>query len=118
MSAETAIYTALKGLVSNRVYPDVAPSGSALPRIVYQQVGGQSVQFMDGTLPNKENGRFQVACWGTTRVAVVNLAKQVETAICAVPELQATPLGARVSEYEDDTQLYSARQDFSCWPVR
>lgn len=118
MSAEATIYTLLKGLVSNRVYPDVAPSGSALPRIVYQQVGGVGLSFMDGTLPGKENARIQIACWATTRAAAVALAKQVEAAVCGSAALQATPRGARVSEYEDGTQLYSSRQDFSVWPDR
>ena len=117
MSAEATIYTLLKGLVSNRVYPDVAPSGTAYPCIVYQQVGGQGISYTEGVLPNRENGRLQIVCWGPTRSAVIALAKQVESAVCA-SDLMARPLGARVSTYEDDTQLYGARQDFDCWPLR
>lgn len=117
MSAEATIYTLLKGLVGDRVFPDVAPSGTAYPCIVYQQVGGQGLAYTEGTMPDHENCRMQIACWATTRAAAITLAKQVESAMCA-SELMARPIGARVSNYEDDTQLYGARQDFDCWPLR
>lgn len=118
MSAEATLVTLLSSLVSGRIYPDVAPSGAALPRIVYQQVGGEGLSFMDGSMPSKENGRMQIVCWATTRLAAINLSKQVESAVCGSATLQATPLGARVSDYEADTQLYGSRQDFSVWPNR
>ena len=118
MSAEATIYALLTALVAGRVYPDVAPEGAALPRIVYQQVGGQGLSFLDGAMPSKENGRMQIACWATTRAAAIALAKQVEAAVCASAALQAIPLGARASDFEQDTNLYACRQDFSVWPDR
>lgn len=118
MSAESTLFTLLSSLVATRVYPDVAPEGSALPRIVYQQVGGQGLSFLDGTMPSKENGRMQIACWATTRAAAIALAKQVEVAVCGSSALQAIPLGARASDWEQDTGFYACRQDFSVWPNR
>lgn len=118
MSAEATLYTLLSGLVAGRIYPDVAPSGAGLPRIVYQQVGGVGLSFVDGAMPSKENGRMQIVCWAATRLAAINLAKQVEAAVCGSAALQATPLGARASDYEQDTNLYACRQDFSVWPNR
>lgn len=117
MSAEATIHALLSSLVSSRVYPDIAPAGAALPRIVYQQVGGASPIYIEGTLPDRENARMQIVCWTATRLQAVALAKQVEELICA-SDLQATPLGARVSVYEEDTNTYGARQDFSVWPLR
>jgi hypothetical protein len=118
VSAEATLYTLLSALVAGRMYPDIAPEGSALPRIVYQQVGGQGLSFMDGTLPSKENGRMQIACWATSRAEAISLAKQVEVAVCGAAALQAIPLGARASDFEQDTNLYACRQDFSVWPNR
>lgn len=118
MSAEPILVSLLSPLVSGRVYLDVAQSGAALPRIVMQQVGGQAMTYLEGALPDKENARMQVVCWAATRLAAINLAKQVEAAIVAATTIQATPLGARVSDYEADTQLYGARQDFSVWTAR
>lgn len=118
MSAEATVFTVLTSLVSGRVYPDVAPEGSALPRIVYQQVGGVAEVFTEGALPDKENGRMQIACWATTRAAAVALAQQVEATLVATTAFQAEPLGARSSVYEEDTKLFGARQDFSIWSTR
>ena len=118
MSAEAALVPLLTGLVSGRIYPDVAPSGAGLPRIVYQQVGGQAMTYLEGALPDKENARMQVVCWASSRFAAANLAKQVEAAIKSSPLIQASAIGARISGYEQDTALYSSHQDFSIWTTR
>jgi len=118
MSAEAVIFSTLTGFVSGRVYPDVAPAAAALPRIVYQQVGGVSDVFLDNTFPDKENGRFQVTSWAATRLAAMALAKQVEAALVGSASITCRPVGARVSGYEPDTALFSSRQDFSIWSTR
>lgn len=118
MSAETILPDALDALVSGRVYPDVAPEGAPLPRIVYQQVGGQAAVYAEGALPTTENGRYQVACWAETRLQAVALAQQVEQILVAHPVLQALPIGARIAVHEPDTDLRGCRQDFSIWSPR
>ena len=118
MSAETILPDALGALVAGRVYPDVAPEGALLPRIVYQQVGGASPVYVEGALPTTENGRYQLACWAETRLQAVELAKQVEQILVAHPVLQAVPIGARNAVHEPDTGLRGCRQDFSIWSRR
>lgn len=115
MSVESIIFDTLKGLVGNRVYPDIAPDIVTKPFIVYQQVGGASVNFIDATVPSKKNGRFQVAIWGETRSSVSSLAIQVEDAMRVATSLQTTVIGAPVSVYEADTKLRGSMQDFSVW---
>lgn len=115
MSAESAIFSALSSLVSNRVYPDLAPDGVARPYIVYQQIGGSAVQFVDVTVPSKKNSRIQVSVWGDTRAQVSALAVQVEDTLRGVATLQTVVLGAPVAVYEADTKLRGSQQDFSIW---
>lgn len=115
MTIEASIYTVLKGLVSNRVYPDIAPDGAAKPYITYQQVGGSAVNFVDATVPSKKNSRFQINVWGDSRSAVKAVAVQAEDALRVAAGLQTTVLSAAVSIYEPDTQLRGTRQDFSFW---
>lgn len=116
MSIETAIYAALKSLVANRVYRDIAPQTvTDLPRITFQQVGGSAVNFVDPTVPTKKNARFQVNCWNSRRDDVMALARQVEDALRVYDGLQTTVLGAAVAVYEDDTKLFGSQQDFSFW---
>lgn len=120
MTVEADIFAALKSLVPDgsgkfRVYPDVAPAGTARPYITFQQVGGVAVNMLDGAAPGKRNGRFQVNCWADTRAAAATLSRQVEDALRAATALQVTVLGAPVSVYEEDVPLYGTRQDFSLW---
>lgn len=110
MSLETTIYNALKTLVSNRVWPDVAKEGTALPRIVYQQIGGDAFSFLEGGPVGKRNATIQVSCWATTRQAASDLSRSAEDALVGIA---ATPLGAMAAVYEQETQLYGAQQDFS-----
>ena len=113
MTVEADLYTLLGALVSGRAYPDVAPTGTALPWITYQQVGGESVVFMESTLASKRNGRFQISVWATTRLESIALIRQAESAI--VTNLKALPQGGAFADYEPETALYGARQFFSLW---
>lgn len=115
MSVESTIFDTLKGLVGNRVYPDIAPATTTKPYITYQQVGGVGVNFVDATVPSKKNFTFQINVWGETRAAVATLAAQVEAAMRAVTALQTTVLAAPVAIYEPENNLRGSRQDFSVW---
>jgi hypothetical protein len=114
MSLETLLYTALKSLVSNRAYRDIAPADiTALPRITFQQVGGDAINFLSGDTPSKKWARIQVNCWDDRRDDVMALARQVEDTMRDATGLQATVLGAQIAVYEDDTKLFGSIQDFS-----
>lgn len=116
MSLETTIYTALKNLVSNRVYRDIAPQTvDTLPRITFHQVGGDAINFVDSTVPSKKNARIQVNVWHSRRDDAMALARDVEDALRATTSLAPTVLGAAVAIYEEETRLYGAMQDFSFW---
>lgn len=115
MSVESDIFDALKALVNNRVYPDVAPAKASLPNITYQQVGGLAVSFLEAAVVGRRNGRFQVNVWSKTRAGTATLARQAEDALVASSVLRATPVGAPVAEYEPETGLFGSRQDFSIW---
>jgi len=118
MNIDTLIAAALSPLVDGRVYPDVAPDKPTLPYIVYQQVGGAGLVFLEGTLPDHEGCRIQIATWGERRIEVTALAKLAEKALIDAPDLQTEPLGGRISDHEPDTKRYGARQDFSVWAPR
>lgn len=118
MTVESDLYAALQSLVAGRVYPDVAPDGATTPYITYQQIGGKSTQYLESTLPDKKNGRFQVNVWATTRTSASALVLQVEAAIVGSMAFQSEAIGAHVSDYEPDTKLFGAMQDFSIWSAR
>ena len=115
MSIETLIYDALRALVDDRVYPDIAPDDCDRPYITYQQVGGRAINFIDPTVPGKRNARVQINVWADTRLEVSTLAGAIENALRAEEALQTSVLGAAVSEYDMETKLRGSRQDFSVW---
>ena len=116
MSVETLVFSALKPLVSNRVYTPIAPpTATTLPRITFQQVGGAAVNFFEGNVPSKKNCRMQVNVWHSEPQAAMALMREVEDTLRPASGLQATVLGAAVQIYEPDTKLHGAMQDFSLW---
>jgi hypothetical protein len=117
MTVEDRIFAALRTLVADRVYRDVAPQTvTALPRITFQQVGGAPLNFVDAaTLPDKKNARFQINVWAADRDSAAQLSRSAEDALRTYPALQTTVLDAPTAVHESDTHLYGTRQDFSFW---
>ena len=114
MSLEATIYGALAPLVGGRCYPDVSPDGAARPLIIYQQVGGQAIDYVEAKVADKDNARVQVHVWATTRLEASQIARAARVALVE-GEAEATTLGAAVSLYDDAMKLYGSRQDFSIW---
>ena len=118
MTVEADIYTALKSLVGNRVYPDIAPINAARPYITYSQIGGAVVTFLEKAVASKKNGRFQFDVWADTRASCASVALQVEAALMTSALFEAEPIGAQESAYDYDMALYRSMQDFSVWSSR
>lgn len=117
MSMEGDLNTLLK-TICPRTFPDVAPSGTVAPFIVWQGLGGESLRFVDNTAPDKRNTYLQVSVYSTTRLESLNLIRAAEEALCASPAFVAKPQGEPIATYEDDTTLYGAIQRFSIWANR
>jgi len=114
MTIEATLYTALSPLFGGRVFPDIAPSGTAKPYCTYQQVGGTPVEFIEGAVASKDNARFQINIWSNSRAEAMQKMREVRELLVAPPIL-ATTQGAAVAEYDETSQLRGARQDFSIW---
>ena len=117
MSCEGDLTTLLK-TICPRVFPDVAPSGTAKPFIAWQALGGESLRFLDNTAPDKRNTYMQVAVYSTTRMESLALIRAAEVALCASSAFAVDPQGEPMTTYEDDTQLYGAMQRYSIWAAR
>lgn len=114
MTVESDIYAALQGLVGGRVYPDQAPEIPQAPFIIYSQVGGRPINYLNG-VPDKRNGRFQVNVWASTRDEASGICRRVEDALRLDPKLLAVTLSGQLSAYVEATRWYGAQQDFSIW---
>lgn len=110
---EPQIVSIISSLVAGRVYPDTAPPRVAFPYIVYQQVGGKTVNVLEAKPINKKNARIQIMVWAKTRSESTTLIRSIEDRL--VTELRAYVEGASVSDFDFDSGLYGSRQDFSFW---
>lgn len=115
MSLEALIFDALKGIVDNRVYPDVAPEKVGRPYIVYQEVGGVAVNYTEAAVPDKQNARVQISVWAETKLTASDIGKQAEDALRLFLSLQTRVLTARRSRYDTETKLRGCMQDFDFW---
>lgn len=126
MTVERIIHDMLAAIVgAGKVFPDVAPLETVPPYAVFQQVGGQSITFMERAVPSIKNGRFQITVWSATRADAAAKALAIESAFIMSAAVQAEPLGSAVADTEEfalagqaATRLYAMRQDFSVWSDR
>jgi len=101
-----------------RVFPDVAPSGTAKPFVTWQGLGGESLGFLDNTSADKRHTLMQVSVYATTRLEALALIRDIETDMRASAAFTATPQGEAMSGYETDTGLYGCVQRFEIFAAR
>ena len=117
MSMESDLQTLLLTKCA-RTYPDVAPSGAAKPWVTWQALGGESLGYLDNTAADKRYTLMQINAWATTRLAALNLIRDIETAMRASSAFTAMPQGEAVSLYESDTLLYGCVQRYEIFALR
>lgn len=113
MGFEVEIYNTLKGLVGNRIFPDVAPLSTQRPYITWQKIGGRSINYTDNTIPTEQHSRVQINVWADTRLSANNIAKQVEDALRQATNISAAPEAESMADHDPDLNLYGTIQDFS-----
>lgn len=101
-----------------RVFPDVAPSGTTLPYVTWQGIGGESINTLSNEPADKRNTLMQVNVWSSTRLQALQMAREIEDAMRASAAFVASPLGEPLSTYEPDVPVYGTLQRFSIWATR
>lgn len=114
MSLEESLAGILGPLVGGRCYPDVLPDNPTFPLIVYQQVGGQAIDYAEKALPDHDHARVQVWVWSKARLEASQIARQARAAIIG-SALTAQTYGAPVSSHNEELKLYGSRTDFGVW---
>lgn len=114
---ESVLQTALAALCA-RTFPDVAPSGTPTPYVVWHMYGGQAVTYTEAQTADRRNAFVQINVWDASRSECNALALQIEQVLTTHQLLQAEAIGALTSAYDEDTDLRGAMQDFSLWAER
>ncbi|NLZ12372.1 MAG: DUF3168 domain-containing protein [Alcaligenaceae bacterium] len=115
---ELTLIALLSPLVGGRVFPDVAPIGTARPYITWQQFGGDVIKPLANEVASKRNSTVQINVWSDTRLQANQLILQAETALVTSSAFIARPISAFAARHEEDVDLYGAEQDFSIWSDR
>lgn len=111
MSIETQLVTLLKPLCP-RVRPLVGEEGLQTPYIVYQVIGGESINAMDNSLPGQRRVLMQVTVWSPIAIDSLALIQAVEATLRAATVFTAQPGGEAVPTHEPLTGLYGQIQRF------
>ncbi|HEL2980097.1 TPA: DUF3168 domain-containing protein [Stenotrophomonas maltophilia] len=114
MSYEVKLYSLLGPLLQGRLYPDVPPEPVTYPCAIYQQVGGQSVWFNEGSIPEQKHARVQLTVWADTRAQANTLIREIEDQVCGgLPKSES--FGAAIAVHEPAIRKYGARLEFGLW---
>lgn len=112
-SAEAQIRNVILPYVSGGVFYDAADISTAPPFIVINEIGGQSVNFLDAGMPSKRQILFEVNVFARSRLEANTIARQVEAQLRS--QLKAVVESELVTGYDDMSKLSGTRQDFSVW---
>lgn len=116
MSIESDLVALLKA-INPRTYPDVAPEGTTTPYVTWQQIGGESLRYVDNTADSRYP-LMQINAWSRSRLESATIIRQIEDALCAASAFQASPQGEPISRHEPDTGLYGSIQRFDVFGQR
>lgn len=114
MSMEEDLATLVEPLLAGGFWPDVADIDADLPYGTYNQVGGQTVDPIDGSAPGLWSARIQINVWAITRKQANEKMRAIETTIRASP-FNARPIGALRVDFNEVTKARGAMQDFEVW---
>lgn len=114
MTIETSLVGVVGPLLSNRFYADYAPATATLPYGTYQQIGGETVEFVSDDDPGLYNARIQINVWAKTRQEANTLMRSIVAALRPAP-LRGRPVGALIARLNEFNETRGAQQDIAFW---
>jgi hypothetical protein len=95
-----------------RVFSPVAPSGTAVPFITWQHVGGRPLRTSEGRRLASAS-LIDVWVWSDSKLGAMRLLQAVEDALCA--SMNASPVGEAEDADQDGDGVFGAVQRFEVW---
>lgn len=106
MSIQTILFSILKGIVNNQVYPMVAPQNIKPPYIVYQRIGIFDTQTTEGT-QSLDLARFQITLYSASYSQSVILCEDIKAEMN-----EKYLLLMHTEDYENDTKFFCQILDY------
>lgn len=110
---EAALQTTLAA-ICQRTYPTVAPATVTAPYVLWQQVGGVDMSYVENSRALR-HALVQISVWGPSPAAVGTIRESIESTLRQHATLIAKPSGAHRMLYEPETKLHGLQQDWDIW---
>ena len=116
----------INAAVGNRVYPKLVPQDATMPAITYRRISSEHVHSMDGS-SGADDARYQITCWGTTRLSAKSVANTVRLNMDGKTGLMGSvTIGRMLLEQDEDMPdeppaknkedwRFGVRHDYSIW---
>lgn len=117
MSLETDFVAVLKTCCDS-VFPGSAPASQPRPFVTWEQLGGDAARYVDNTPMAKRLALLQVDTWATTKAAAMQLAREIEDALCAATTITARPLSDQSGRQDEYVDAYGVTQEFEVHGAR
>lgn len=85
-----------------RVYEDVAPTGAMVPYVVWQELGGKSLNYVDNMPADNDDVMYQVKVYHTR----ADRASEVRSVVRKALELYCFIMNPRISGVDSKTKQY------------
>jgi len=118
--ARLSAYAGLTALVSTRIHNEVIPQGISYPAVSFTTISVQRFPAMGANIPLAKS-RVQVNCYGSTKLAALNVAAQVRGALsrwsgtAGGVVVQAVFDESQTNDYDDAVQKFRAIVEFMAW---
>lgn len=108
--------SAIVGLVSDRIFPDVIPQAGSIPAIVYTIIDGKPANSLDGFTSRRVRYAVQVDCWARSYQTCLVLAQLIRDRLNIQTSSLSTYTMAYpgLTDFEPDTKRYRRMIEVSC----
>lgn len=117
MSLISILQPLLEPLAPGGAWPMVVAQGTAAPYIVFQRIGSDVLNIVDGP-PPLDNAHIQIDVYARAYAAAVDISDAIDAALQAAAQAGTFGCYAIVSPrdlFESDTRLYRVLMEYSFW---
>ncbi len=100
------------------VFPGSAPANQPRPFVTWEQIGGDPARYADNTPMAKRLALLQVDTWAASKGQAMQLARQIEDALCAATTLVARPVSDQSGRQDEYVEGYGVTQEFEVLGAR
>ena len=113
---ETAITARIGMLADGRVYPEIAPTDAASPRITWTLISGGAGWTLSGW-DGSTDAQIQIDAWALSKREAILLAEQAFDLMSASgPDFCVSEAMRLPDDYEPDTRLFRVSWEYTLQP--